>query len=58
MPGAADVPQLARLSRLTHLDLELSSGVVALAPLLPDLQSLRLPLMGKLDPVSSSATSC
>jgi hypothetical protein len=55
MPDAADMTQLARLSRLTHLDLGSSSGVLALAPLLPDLQSLVLPLMSTHDPASGSA---
>ena len=48
MPDAAEVSQLARLSRLTHLDLGISNGVAALAPLLPDLQSLALHLMSRL----------
>jgi hypothetical protein len=55
MPDAADVTRLARLSRLTHLDLGFSGAVLPLAPLLPDLQSLVLPLSSKHDPASGSA---
>ena len=38
----ADVAHLAILSRLTHLDLGYAGGLVALAPRLPNLQSLAL----------------
>jgi hypothetical protein len=58
MPDAADETQLARLSRLTHLDLGWSRVVAALAPLLPDLQSLGLNIMGKNQKARGSAISC
>ena len=54
MPDIADEKQLARLSRLTHLDLGWSRGVAALAPLLPDLQSLVVHLMAPSDSASAS----
>jgi hypothetical protein len=65
MPDAADLTQLARLTRLTHLDLGTMSGAAALAPLLPDLQSLALRLegwhptfIGQHPPASASASGC
>jgi hypothetical protein len=39
---AADVPHFISLSHLTHLDLGIAEGVAALAPQLPNLQSLAL----------------
>ena len=41
-PDAADVTHFTSLSGLTHLDLGYARGVVALAPRLPNLQSLAL----------------
>ena len=58
MPDAADKKRLARLSRLTHLDLGRTEGVAVLAPLLPDLQSLVLHPMGKDDPASATVIDC
>ena len=58
MPDAADVMQFACLSRLTHLDLGWARGVAAVAPLLPDLQSLSMRLKEHRPSVSASNASC
>jgi hypothetical protein len=58
-PDAADqVGQLARLSRLSHLDLGCARGVVALAPRLPALQSLALDLSAEVGLASTAPCSC
>ena len=55
---AADVAHLANLSRLTHLDLGCARGVVALAPRLPNLQSLALYVPRSDYLVSAALSSC
>jgi hypothetical protein len=55
---AADVAHLASLSRLTHLDLGYARGVVALAPRLPNLQSLALHVPRSDFLVSATLLSC
>ena len=55
---AAELSQLARLSRVTHLDLGLSSDMAALAPLLPDLQSFVVHLLAKSRPASAADLGC
>ena len=46
--------QLATLSRLTHLEMGAFSEVLALAPLLPDLQSLALNLRSQVRSASAA----